>query len=218
MEKTRAWNGFVAKELAQEKYNSLHQFVAEEYRNQVVFPAKEDLFTAFDLCPFEKIKVVILGQDPYPTVGMAHGLAFSVKEGRRLPASLKNIFQELAWEYGKDRTQGDLSDWASQGVFLLNTILTVREGQPLSHQNQGWEEFSDVVLKKISDEKEHVIFVLWGSKAQAKEKWIDSRKHLILKSVHPSPLSAYRGFFESNVFKKVNKQLEAWKEDSIEWL
>ena len=217
MAKTKAWNGYVARELGNPEYQHLHEFVAREYSRQVVFPPINEIFCAFDLCPFEDIKVVILGQDPYPTRGMAHGLAFSVKEGRELPASLKNIFQEIESEYGYQRNKGNLQDWSKQGVFLLNTILTVREGRPLSHQGQGWEMFTDTVLQKINAEKGHVVFVLWGRQAQAKEKWIDPQKHLVLKSVHPSPLSAYRGFFGSGVFRKVNEQLQKWGYDPIQW-
>ncbi|MBW9212610.1 MULTISPECIES: uracil-DNA glycosylase [Terrabacteria group] len=217
MTKTKAWNGYVAQELSHPNYQHLHEFVAEEYSHHAIFPPLDEIFHAFDLCPFDRIKAVILGQDPYPTRGMAHGLAFSVKEGRSLPASLKNIFQEIQSEYGYQRQKGNLQDWSKQGVFLLNAILTVREGQPLSHQGQGWEEFTDTVLQKISAEKEHVVFVLWGRQAQAKERWIDHQKHLVLKSAHPSPLSAHRGFFGSNVFRKVNEQLEQWGYDSIQW-
>lgn len=216
MQKTNVWNGYVANELAKDKYHHLHQFVSYAYRHEAVFPPKEELFTAFALCPLENVKVVILGQDPYPTKGMAHGLAFSVKN-RILPASLKNIFQEIKNEYGYQREQGNLQDWAKQGVFLLNTILSVQEGKPLSHQGQGWEDFTDQVLMKINKEKEHVVFVLWGKKAQAKAKLIDRRKHCLLKSVHPSPLSAYRGFFGSNIFYKVNEQLKKWHYSTIKW-
>jgi uracil-DNA glycosylase len=203
-------------------FENLTRFVKDEYTHfpSQIFPEGKHIFRAFDSCPFDQIKVVILGQDPYPTKGHAHGLCFSCDSHvRPLPKSLQNIFKELEADLGiSPPSNGDLSHWASQGVLLLNSILTVREGQPLSHANQGWEKFTDDVIQKINDELEGVIFVLWGSPAQAKAARVDASKHIVLKAPHPSPLSAYRGFFGSKPFSAINGILKESGKQEIQWV
>ncbi len=181
------------------------------------FPEKEMLFKAFELCTFSNCKVVILGQDPYHGEGQAQGLAFSVPNACKLPPSLYNIFKELELEYGQKRTQGDLSGWATQGVLLLNTLLSVSPHQALSHKQLGWELFTDQVIKQLSASKEHLIFLLWGNAAQSKASLIDAQKHTIIKTPHPSPLSAHRGFIGSNQFKMTNLQLVKHQCSAIDW-
>lgn len=184
-----------------------------------IFPKGSQIFRAFDLCSFDDVKVVILGQDPYPTKGHAHGLCFSVEpDVRPFPKSLNNIFKEIQSDLGKPfPSDGNLKRWAKQGVLLLNTILTVEEGKPDSHKGFGWERFTDAVIQKINSEKEGVVFILWGSKAISKEVMIDKSKHLILKSVHPSPLSAHRGFFGCKHFSKANEFLRLIEKPEIDW-
>ncbi|WP_440616117.1 uracil-DNA glycosylase [Cysteiniphilum sp. 6C5] len=183
-----------------------------------IFPQKEDVFNAFKLCPFESLKVVILGQDPYHNINQAHGLAFSVQTGVKLPPSLMNIYKELQNDLGIEVTSsGDLSAWAKQGVFLLNTVLTVEAHQAHSHANKGWEKFTDHVIGQINQYKSHVVFLLWGAPAQKKAQLIDDNKHLILKSPHPSPLSAHRGFFSSKHFSQTNNYLLAHGLLPIDW-
>lgn len=202
-------------------FEQLVQFVKGEYQRfpHQIFPEGKYIFRAFDACPFDQLKVVILGQDPYPTRGHAHGLCFSCDAHvRPLPKSLQNIFKELEDDLGIPAPpNGDLNHWAKQGVLLLNSILTVREGQPLSHANQGWERFTDEVIQKINDDLEGVIFVLWGSPAQAKASRVNAQKHVILKAPHPSPLSAYRGFFGSKPFSTINGILEERGQAPIKW-
>lgn len=197
----------------------LSQFIKNEYLSKKVLPAPENLFRTFWLTPFSKLKVVILGQDPYHNPGQAHGLCFSVPKGIALPPSLKNIYKEIEKDLGikKDFSSGNLEDWAKQGVFLLNSILTVISGQAASYRNQGWEEFTDSVIKIISDKKEGVVFILWGNYARSKKNLINSKKHLILEAPHPSPLSAYAGFFGSKHFSQANDYLAKNKEKTIEW-
>lgn len=181
-----------------------------------VYPERENWFTAFELTPFDAVKVVILGQDPYHQPGQAMGLSFSVNPGVKLPKSLINIYKELESDLGINKVTGDLSGWAKQGVFLLNTILTVEDSQPLSHQDFGWEIFTDKVFKLLGERKEPIVFVLWGKEAQKKASMIKEH-HRIIKAPHPSPLSSYRGFFGSKPFSQINQQLETWGYSPIDW-
>lgn len=210
----------ILKPLMQQDYmKNLSAFVQQERRQFEVFPPKNLVFNAFRLTALQDVKVVILGQDPYHNIGQAHGLSFSVPQGIAFPPSLKNIFAELVTDiHGFQIPQsGDLTKWAKQGVLLLNATLTVRAHQAASHQKQGWETFTDQIIEKISSELENVVFVLWGSYAQKKSVLIDEKKHLILKAVHPSPLSVYRGFFGSKPFSKANAYLEANGKTPIDW-
>jgi uracil-DNA glycosylase len=203
-----SWLSVLSSEFEQNYMSLLRTFLQNEQRKFITYPPNKLIFNAFNLTPFHDVKVVILGQDPYHGVGQAHGLCFSVPTGVAFPPSLKNIFQEISDDLGVSvPTSGNLERWAKQGVFLLNTTLTVRAHIPLSHQNQGWEQFTDVVIRKLSDEREHLVFMLWGSHAQSKERLIDTSKHLILKTVHPSPLSAHRGFLGCKHFSKCNAYL-----------
>ncbi len=217
----QSWKKVLQQSFEAPYFEKLAGFVKEEYQrfpNQI-FPEGKHIFRAFDSCPFDQLKVVILGQDPYPTRGHAHGLCFSCDvHVRPLPKSLQNIFKELEDDLGIPAPpNGDLNHWAQQGVLLLNSILTVREGHPLSHANQGWEKFTDDVIQTINDQLEGVIFVLWGSPAQAKASRVDANKHFILKAPHPSPLSAYRGFFGSKPFSTINGILEKNGKTPIKW-
>ena len=213
-----SWKAVLADEFEKPYFSLLTSFVRKEYQTKQVFPPASLIFNAFNLCPFDKVKVVIIGQDPYHEVGQAHGLCFSVNDGVKFPPSLVNIFKEIERDYGKPMPQsGNLVRWANQGVFLLNATLTVCQGLAGSHQNKGWEEFTDRVIKEISDRKEHVVFLLWGSYAQRKGLVIDEKKHLVLKAVHPSPLSAYRGFIGCGHFRKANDYLTQHGETPIEW-
>ena len=213
-----SWNKVLSEEFNKPEFKQLTQFIRKEYSQHTVYPEGKDIFNAFNSCPFDQVKVVILGQDPYHGAGQAHGLSFSVKEGVRLPPSLRNIYKEIESDLEKKMPEsGNLERWAQQGVLLLNATLTVREGDPGSHQKMGWEGFTDAVIKKISDEKENVVFMLWGSYAQKKGAVIDEDKHFILTSVHPSPLSASRGFFGSKHFSKCNKFLILSDQEPIDW-
>ncbi len=202
-----------------EKFKNLSDFIRSEYLGKTVYPKPENIFKAFWLTPFSEVKVVILGQDPYHGAGQAHGLCFSVADGIKPPPSLVNIYKELEADLGvkKDFTSGNLEDWARQGVFLLNAILTVVASTPASHQKLGWEDFTDEVIKTISQRKEHVVFILWGNYARAKRVLIDQTKHLIIEAPHPSPFSAYSGFFGSKPFSQVNKDLIAHGQVKINW-
>ncbi len=198
----------------------LQQFLVDEEAKGInVLPPAPLWFNALNSIPFEKLKVVILGQDPYPTIGHAHGLCFSVMpEVKSLPKSLLNINKELMEDLGIDNSHtGYLQSWADQGVLLLNTVLTVEQGKANSHQGKGWETFTDTIIKIINKEKDHVVFILWGANAQKKQDAIDISKHRIIKSVHPSPLSAYRGFFGSKPFSRTNIYLKAFKKETIDW-
>lgn len=200
------------------EFQSLRAFVREEYGKSRICPPGSAIFRAFDLCPFDQAKVVILGQDPYHGPGQANGLCFSVAPQVDMPPSLVNIFKELQEDLGRppsaDRT---LESWARQGVLLLNSILTVRLGAPASHQGQGWEEFTDQVLKLLAEKKEGLVFILWGAYAQKKGAFIDPRKHLVIKSPHPSPLSSYRGFFGSRPFSRTNDYLVSRGKEPVDW-
>lgn len=198
---------------------SLRSFLlAEKKAGKSIFPPGPDIFAALDRTPFDQVKVVILGQDPYHGPGQAHGLSFSVKPGVPFPPSLQNIFKELKDDLKSATPQtGDLSKWAEQGVLLLNAALTVEESRPLSHQGRGWEEFTDKVIHAINDEKEGVVFILWGAFAQRKAQFVDRKKHFVIESAHPSPLSAYRGFLGSKPFSRTNDYLTSIGKDPIDW-
>lgn len=213
-----SWNQILSSEFSKDYFTSLNSFLNAEQSENKVYPSSNDTFYAYNTTPIESVKVVILGQDPYHGVGQAHGLAFSVQEGVKFPPSLNNIFKELSSDIGcSTPSSGNLTSWAKQGVFLLNTVLTVRAGSAGSHQNQGWERFTDATIKTINQNCEHVVFLLWGKPAQIKEKLIDSSKHLILKAPHPSPLSSYRGFFGSKPFSSSNEYLRSHNISEIDW-
>ena len=215
-----SWKKRLATEFEKPYFERLVQFVKEEYanRNQRVYPAAGKIFAAFDMSTFDDTKVVIVGQDPYHGPGQANGLCFSVNPGVSFPPSLLNIFKEIEAETGKPiPKEGDLTRWARQGVLLLNSSLTVREHQPKSHSGRGWEEFTDAVVSKLATEKEHLVFLLWGSDAIRKGSGIDRERHLVLTSAHPSPLSAYRGFFGNNHFNQTNQYLTQHGKTPIDW-
>ena len=213
-----SWKTRLESEFQKSYFTELIRFVRQEYQLCRVFPSGKDIFRAFDTCNFEDVKVVILGQDPYHGEGQANGLCFSVAEGVRPPPSLVNIFKEIHNDLGKPIPKsGDLGRWASQGVLLLNATLTVRAAQPGSHQKKGWEEFTDAVIKRISDERRNVVFLLWGAYAQKKGEIIDRSKHLVLMSPHPSPFSADRGFFGCKHFSKANEYLRSKGMEEIDW-
>ncbi len=212
------WKEHIGAEFAKPYFANLISFVHDEYRKGTCYPPGRKIFNAFDLCPFDKVKVVIIGQDPYHEPGQAEGLCFSVSEGTPFPPSLVNIFKEIQSDTGRPvPTSGSLVRWARQGVLLLNATLTVRAHAAGSHQGHGWEEFTDAVITALSRDREHLVFILWGSYAQGKEKLIDSSKHFILKSAHPSPLSAYRGFFGNHHFTLTNQYLTQHGIAPIEW-
>jgi uracil-DNA glycosylase len=215
-----SWKEALKDEFGKEYFTKLREFVKGEYRHAIVYPAPKNIFRAFDLCPFDKVEVVILGQDPYFNVGQANGLCFAVGESVPLPPSLQNIFRELAGDLGEPvkNKSGDLERWAKQGVLLLNATLTVRAGTAGSHQGKGWEAFTDAVIRKLSEEHENLAFVLWGNYAKAKGAHIDRTRHLVIESAHPSPLSASNGFFGSKPFSKTNDYLIAHKKKPIDWL
>jgi len=212
------WKEALSGQFEEGYFKRLVSFVKEEYQTQIIFPAGKEIFNAFNLCPMNQIKVVILGQDPYHGPGQAHGLSFSVKPGIPFPPSLLNIFKEIKTDLGIDMPpNGDLTRWASQGVFLLNATLTVRAHEAGSHQGKGWEEFTDEVIRVINHNQSNVVFLLWGSFAQKKAGLIDAAKHLILKAPHPSPLSSYRGFFGCKHFSKANEYLKLKGQIPINW-
>ncbi|MEZ7933875.1 MAG: uracil-DNA glycosylase [Sulfurospirillum sp.] len=213
-----SWKSVLKEEFKKPYFESLKSFLVEEKKHHTIYPSGTNIFAAFDNTPFDKVEVVILGQDPYHGVGQAHGLSFSVQDGVPHPPSLQNIFKELRDDLGCAIPQsGNLTAWAKQGVFLLNTVLTVRSSEANSHRGQGWENFTDAVIKLLSSQKEHLVFILWGSPAGAKASLIDSKKHLILRAPHPSPLSSYRGFFGSKPFSKSNHYLINNGKKPIEW-
>ena len=214
------WLAVLQDEFEKDYMKSLRAFLVEEKKaGKIIYPKSDDIFRAFELTPFDKVKVVILGQDPYHGAGQAHGLSFSVENGIRFPPSLQNIFKELETDIDgfQNPNHGNLSNWAKQGVLMLNASLTVRANEAGSHQKQGWETFTDKVIETISKEKENVIFILWGKFAQAKETLIDIEKHVIIKSAHPSPFSAFSGFFGSKPFSKTNKILKDLGKEEIDW-
>ena len=212
-----SWDEVLAEEMNKSYFNHIKNFIKEERKNKTIFPLKEDLFNAFKLTDFKDIKVVILGQDPYHGEKEAMGLSFSVRKGVRTPPSLRNIFKELNDDLGIVRDNTDLSDWAKQGVFLLNTVLTVEKDKANSHKDIGWEIFTDYVIKQINDKLDNVVFILWGRQARDKKKLITNPTHYIIESAHPSPLSAYNGFFGSKPFSRTNEFLKEHNKKEIEF-
>jgi len=213
-----SWKERLSGEFEKDYFRQLIGFVKEEYKRTTVYPPGPHIFEAFNACPFNQVKVVILGQDPYHEPGQAHGLCFSVQDGTPYPPSLVNIFKELETDLGIQRpASGNLLRWASQGVLLLNATLTVRAHQAGSHQNKGWETFTDAVIHRLAEERRHIVYILWGSYAQKKGAFIDTKQNLVLKSTHPSPLSAYRGFFGNKHFSKTNEYLQANGQQPISW-
>ncbi len=214
-----SWKEQLQEEFDKPYFKELTGFVRSEYQSKKIFPPPKDIFKAFDLCPFDNVKVVILGQDPYHGPGQAHGLCFSVNQNIPMPPSLINIYKEIQSDIGGEiPAHGNLEHWAEQGVFLLNAILSVIAHNAASHRNKGWEEFTDAVIRLISAKKEHVVFMLWGAFAQGKAEMIDQSKHLILKAPHPSPLSSHRGFFGCKHFSQANEYLKSHDLDPINWM
>ena len=212
------WKAQLESEFEKPYFRNVTSFVRQEYATTIVYPPGRLIFNAFNLCPFDKVRVVIIGQDPYHEPGQAHGLCFSVNDGVPFPPSLQNIFKEIHDDIGTPiPTSGNLTRWAQQGVLLLNATLTVRAHQAGSHQNKGWEEFTDAVIRQLNEHREHLVFILWGSYAQRKGAFIDRSRHLVLQSAHPSPLSAYRGFFGSKPFSRANEYLVAHGQTPIAW-
>lgn len=215
---TEEWDELLRDEFSSTSYVTLRQFLKSEYQTRTVYPSMYDIFNAFKNTPFDEIKVVLIGQDPYHEPGQAMGLSFSVPDGEKIPPSLINIYKELQSETGiTPKNSGNLTGWASQGVLLLNTVLTVRAHQANSHKGKGWEQFTDSVIKKISDKKENVVFFLWGANARAKKQFIDETKHLVLECAHPSPLSAYNGFFGCGHFNRANEYLISHGKEPVDW-
>ncbi len=215
-----SWEKFLEKEFSKDYFKALSSFIASERKENPnsIFPDENKVFEALKNCRLEKVKVVIIGQDPYPSKGHANGLCFSVtKDVTPLPKSLKNIFKELYSDVGVQKSDGDLLSWAKQGVLLLNTVLTVRESEAGSHANRGWEIFTDAIIVELMKERKNIVFILWGAKAQKKGSQVDERTHFIIKSPHPSPLSSYRGFFGSRPFSQVNDYLLSIGESTIDW-
>ena len=213
-----SWKQHLAPEFEKDYFVKLTNFVRQEYQTTTVYPPGRLIFNAFNLCPFNKVKVVIIGQDPYHGPGQAHGLCFSVNDGVPFPPSLQNIFKEIQSDLGTPiPTTGNLTRWANQGVLMLNATLTVRAHQAASHQRQGWEEFTDAAIAEVNKQDRPIVFILWGKPAQEKAKMLDNPKHLILKAPHPSPLSAYRGFFGSRPFSQTNEFLEKHGVSPVDW-
>jgi uracil-DNA glycosylase len=213
-----SWKSKLNEEFQKPYFEQLIEFVKHEYQNGIVYPPGKEIFRAFDCVDFDDLKVVIIGQDPYHGAGQANGLCFSVHDGVIMPPSLKNIFKEIQNDLGKPIPKnGELERWAKQGVLLLNATLTVRASSPGSHQNKGWESFTDAVIRKISEQKSNIVFLLWGAYAQKKGEIIDRNKHLVLMSAHPSPFSADRGFFGCKHFSKTNEYLKSKGIKEIDW-
>jgi len=213
-----SWKKLLKEEFDKPYFQSLSDFVHQEYRSGTVYPPARFIFNALDSLPVDQVKVVIIGQDPYHGPDQAHGLSFSVPDGIKIPPSLQNIYKELATDLGTTpSSSGNLERWAKEGVLLLNATLTVRANQAGSHQNKGWEQFTDAIIHRLAETKENLVFILWGTYAQKKGAFIDSRRHLILKSVHPSPLSAYNGFFGSRPFSQANDYLLAHNKEPVSW-
>ena len=215
----KSWRRILENEFEKAYFHKLKSFLTQEKKKYLIFPEARDIFNAFNLTPFHKLKVVIIGQDPYHGLGQAHGLAFSVPKGIKTPPSLKNIFKELSDDIGTDKPKnGNLTHWAKQGVLLLNTILSVREKDAGSHQRKGWEKFTDKIIKEISNQKKGVVFILWGKSAQQKSILINKHKHHLLTAPHPSPFSAYNGFFGCKHFSKTNEILTTQNQQTIDWV
>ena len=213
-----SWKTHLQPEFEKDYFRTLTEFVRNEYSKYQIFPPGKLIFNTFNLCPFDKVKVVIIGQDPYHGPGQAHGLCFSVNDGVPFPPSLINIFKEIKADLGTETpATGNLTRWAQQGVLLLNATLTVRAHQAGSHQNRGWEVFTDAAIRALAEEREHIVFILWGAYAQRKGAFIDRNKHLVLNSAHPSPLSAYNGFFGNKHFSRTNEYLKSHGETEIVW-
>lgn len=212
------WDLILKDEFEKEYYKKIRSFLKSEYSSYTIFPSMYDIFNALKYTSYENTKVVILGQDPYHEIGQAHGLSFSVKKGIKIPPSLANIYKELNSDIGmKIPSHGELTSWAKQGVLLLNATLTVRQGMANSHQNIGWSIFTDEIIKKLNNSKNPIVFILWGANARSKKKYITNKSHLIIESAHPSPLSAYNGFFGSKPFSKANEFLKANNLGIINW-
>ena len=213
-----SWKQILSAEFEKDYFRQLTDFVRNEYRSTTVYPPGKLIFNAFNLCPFEQVKVVIIGQDPYHGPGQAHGLCFSVNDNVPFPPSLRNIFKEIQDDLGKPIPEsGNLTRWAKQGVLLLNATLTVRAHQAGSHQRRGWEEFTDAAIRALAEQRDHLVFILWGAYAQKKGAFIDRSRHLVLTSVHPSPLSAHNGFFGNRHFSRANEYLQQHGQTPIEW-
>ncbi|MCF8357323.1 MAG: uracil-DNA glycosylase [Prolixibacteraceae bacterium] len=213
-----SWKEILNEEFKKPYFSTLTSFVREEYKKNRIFPEGKNIFNAFNLCPFNKVKVVIIGQDPYHGPGQAHGLCFSVRDGIDFPPSLRNIFKEINNDIGTPVPKsGDLTRWAVQGVLLLNATLTVRAHNAGSHQGKGWETFTDAAIRELSEKRENIVFLLWGAYAQRKGAIIDKTKHYVLESVHPSPLSASRGFFGNHHFSKANQFLQSNGIEPVNW-
>lgn len=212
------WDDILKDEYDKSYFKEMASFLTKEYQNKIIYPKESEIFKAFRLTPYNKVKVVILGQDPYHDVGQAEGLSFSVKEGIKRPPSLINIYKELFDDLGYNIVEnGSLVKWAEEGVLLLNAILTVEKDKAASHSKIGWETFTDEVIKKLNDKDTPVVFILWGSFARSKKKYITNKKHYIIESAHPSPLSAYNGFFGSKPFSKTNNFLISRGLDPVDW-
>ncbi len=214
-----SWKTRLAPEFEKKSMKDLREFLANELKKgKVIFPRGDQYFAALNVVPFEKVKVVIVGQDPYHGPGQAHGLSFSVQDGVRFPPSLQNIFKEMHQDVGAPIPKsGNLTPWATQGVLLLNSVLTVESGKANSHQGKGWESFTDKIIHLLNEERKNLVFVLWGSYAQKKASFVDRKKHLVIESVHPSPLSSHRGFFGSKPFSKINSYLKSHQIPTINW-
>ena len=213
----KKWDIVLKDEMKKDYFRKLGTFVKQEYATKRCFPEYKNIFNALRYTDYDEVKVVILGQDPYHGVGEAHGFSFSVQEGCRRPPSLDNIFKELEDDLHIHREKNDLTDWTKQGVLLLNSIMSVEMDRPLSHQNHGWEQFTDTIIQKLNEREKPLVFVLWGSYARSKKVLITNPKHKIIESVHPSPLSAYRGFFGSKPFSQINQFLKETGQEEIRW-
>ena len=213
----KKWDIVLKEEFKKDYFKNLGIFVKNEYKNKTIFPPYNNIFDALRFTDYDEVKVVILGQDPYHGLNEAHGLSFSVKEGVKMPPSLLNILKELYSDLGIKRTKTDLTDWAKEGILLLNSIMTVEKDKPLSHKDKGWETFTDTIIKKLNEREDPVIFLLWGNFARSKKSLITNPKHKIIESAHPSPLSASRGFFGSKPFSKINKYLKEMNKEEIKF-